>query len=168
LAKNLDARTTEDTPPLFTDSDQNLTGIAVDITKNVFVADSKNRRLLKIDAAGKVSVLLRTDPPFFPNGVFVRSGEIYVLEAGLTLPASWSGPRVRRIRPDGSSTILVTLGAGNQSGGFGPPASYKAGETILTSYSLISGRGLKYGAVILGALIVGTCVIIWKRRKLEQ
>ena len=47
----------------------NLAGLAVDSGNNVYVADAGNRRLFKINSAGQAEVVLRTDPPFFPNGV---------------------------------------------------------------------------------------------------
>ncbi|HSS21749.1 MAG TPA: hypothetical protein VLL54_16875 [Pyrinomonadaceae bacterium] len=166
VANHLDARTTEDKPLVFVDGGQNLTGIAVDASRNAYVADSNNRRLLKIDAAGKVSVLLRTDPPFFPNGVFVgRNGEIYVLEVGLALPSSWSGPRVRRITPAGENTILVTIGAENRNASSTSPAFQPAAPPSVKGSKLISPGTLKYGAVIIGAIVLGTCAMIWKRRK---
>ena len=112
VAKGLDSRTKEDKPTLFGGSYGNLAGVAVDSANNVYVADAGNRRLFKINREGKVDVLLRTDPPYFPNGVVAGpGGDIYVLEVGFTLPSSWSGPRVRKIAADGKSTILATVGA---------------------------------------------------------
>jgi hypothetical protein len=166
LARELEARTNEDKTPVFADSQQNLTGIAVDALRNVYVADSNNRRLLKLDSANNVSVVLRTDPPFFPNGVFAGpDGSVYVLEIALTLPATWAGPRVRRISPDGKSTILATIGSVGEKPGPSPPRRRDAGEPQTTFQTLISLPSAKYAALVLGVVIVGACVMIWKRRK---
>ena len=72
----------------------------------VYVADAGNRCLLRISHDGKVDVMSRTDPPYFPNGVFATpAGELCVLEVGFTLPNVLSGPRVRKISRGG---ILIS------------------------------------------------------------
>jgi sugar lactone lactonase YvrE len=167
LAKNLDARTQEDKPTLFGGSYGNLTGIAVDSAGNVYAADAGNRRLFKINHEGKVDVLLRTDPPYFPNGVIAGpGGDIYVLEVGFTLPSSWSGPRVRKITADGKSTILATVGA--ESGGANLKAtvarSAGASAESFLSFFLV-GEGIKYGVLVLSASVLGTAAFVWQRRR---
>jgi sugar lactone lactonase YvrE len=166
-AKNLDARTQEDKPTLFGGSYGNLTGIAVDSAGNVYAADAGNRRLFKINHEGKVDVLLRTDPPYFPNGVIAGpGGNIYVLEVGFTLPSSWSGPRVRKITADGKSTILATVGA--ESGGANLKAtvarSAGASAESFLSFFLV-GEGIKYGVLVLSASVLGTAAFVWQRRR---
>lgn len=169
IANHLDARTPEDKPTLFGGTEPILTGLAIDSNHNAYVADSGNRRLLKISGEGKVVVLLRTDPPFTPNGVFLGpAGEIYVLEVGFTPPRTWIGPRVRKISAAGETTILATVGA--DSNASSPPASaaQRMGvSTSFLSFFLIRDR-IKYGVMILGAGILGTAAIVWQRRRRQR
>ena len=87
-----------------------LMGLAVDAQHNVYIADFKHRRLLKITPDGKASTVLNMEPPWSPTGVAVADGNLYVLEQGFTLPATYSGPRVRKIASDGKITTLATIG----------------------------------------------------------
>lgn len=171
LASGLDARTSEDKPAGPVGSYGNLAGVAVDSANNVFVADAGNRRLLKINREGKAEVLLRTDPPFFPNGVAVApGGDVYVLEVGFTLPSSSSGPRVRRISPDGKSTILALVGADSNGAGAQTAAGnilYRnTPKSILTYFGI--GERTKYGIVILAAGALCAGVVFWQRRRKQQ
>jgi sugar lactone lactonase YvrE len=175
LANGLDARTKEDKPLALVGSYGNLAGLAIDSANNVYVADAGNRRLLRVNREGKVDVLLRTDPPFFPNGVVAGpGGYIYVLEVGFTLPSTSSGPRIRKLSADGKSTILATVGVegnGTSSKTAGtsivrpdPPAS------ILTYFGISEGIGerTKYLVVILSAGILCTGVVLWQRRRRQR
>ena len=82
-------------------ADLNLAGLP---SPSVFLADAGNRRLLKVSSAGKVDVVLRSEPPYFPNGaVATASGDVYVLEVGFTMPNISSGPRIRKLFRDGKS-----------------------------------------------------------------
>ncbi|MGH9928293.1 MAG: hypothetical protein ACREA9_03585 [Pyrinomonadaceae bacterium] len=170
LAEGLDARTKEDKPTLFGGSYGSLAGLAVDALGSVYVADAGNRRLFKIDRENKATVLLRTDPPYFPNGVVVApGGDIYVLEVGFTLPSSSSGPRVRKISAEGKSTILATVGTaanGSNLKATVAPNAGAAAESFL-SFFLVGDR-IKYGLVIFtaGALCAGA--IVWQHRKRQR
>lgn len=171
LASGLDARTSDDKPAALVGSYGNLAGVAIDSANNVFVADAGNRRLLRINREGKVDVLLRTDPPFFPYGVVAGpGGDIYVLEVGFTLPSSSSGPRVRKISADGKSTILAMLGEESN----GADSQTAAGvflrrdppESILTHFGI--GQRAKYGFVILAAGVLCAGFVFWQRRRKQQ
>lgn len=166
IAKDLDVRTREDKPTLFDGTEAILTGLAVAANHNVYLADSGNRRLLKVSGDGKVEVLLRTDPPFSPNGVFLGAGgEIYVLEVGFTPPSSWSGPRVRKISADGKSTILATIGETSPQ-----PTLAMNVEKLDRSFLsfLLIGDRLKYGVIILGGGILVTAAVVWQWRKRQR
>jgi len=180
LAKGLDVRTSEDKPTLFGGSYGSLAGVAVDVAGNVYVADAGNRRLFKINREGKTGVLLRTDSPYFPNGVVAGpGGDIYVLEVGFTLPGSWSGPRVRKITADGKSAILATVGAERgphagsprgvlESKGANLKATIARGagasaESFLSFF--VVGQRIKYGILILSASVLGAGAIMWQRRR---
>ena len=170
LAKDLAKRSKEDKPTLFGGTETILTGLAIDSNYNAYVADSGNRRLLKVSGDGKVEVLLRTYPPFSPNGVFLGPrGEIYVLEVGFTPPGSWSGPRVRKIDADGKSKILAMIGA--ETNGPNAMATIAPGagspDESLLSFLLIGDRS-KYGMIIVGAAILLAGAFAWQRRKRQR
>jgi len=167
LAKDLDVRTREDKPALFGGSYGSLAGLAVDAAGNVYVADAGNRRLFKIDPEGRTDVLLRTDPPYFPNGVVAGpGGDIYVLEVGFTLPSSWSGPRVRKITQGGKSTILATVGAENDGANLKATIARSAGASAesFLSFFAVEGR-IEYAIILLGGGVLCTGAFVWQRRK---
>ena len=111
IAGDLNFKTREDKPSLFGGAYGSLAGLTVDANGDVYVADAGNRRLLKVNRDGKVEVALRTDPPYFPNGVFATpANDLYVLEVGFTLPGTWSGPRVRKITREGKNSIIALGG----------------------------------------------------------
>lgn len=170
LAKGLDFRTREDKPTLFGGAYGNLAGLTVNSEGTVYVADAGNRRLFKIDRDGKVDVVLRTDPPYFPNGVVTGpGGDIYVLEVGFTIPSAWSGPRVRKMTADGKSTILATIGS--ESGGTNLKATVarSAGTSVesFLSFFLIRER-LKYSVIILSMSVLCMVAIAWQRRRRQR
>ena len=86
-----------------------LRGLAVAPDGTIYVAASGCGALLKIDAAGKVTPILRTQSPWSPTAVAVANGEVYVLEYSHTASddrTEWF-PRVRRIARDGA---VMTVG----------------------------------------------------------
>lgn len=171
LASGLDARTKEDKPTSLVGAYGNLAGVAVDSANNVYVADAGNRRLLRVNRDGKVDVLLRTDPPFFPNGVAAGpGGDIYVLEVGFTLPSSMSGPRVRKLTADGNSRVLVTVGGEVDGGSAQTPVAVVERETPPDSplASIGVGERMKYGIVILSASILCAGAIVRQRRRRQR
>jgi hypothetical protein len=99
-------------------------GIAVGVQGNAFVADHGNRRILKIAPDGQMSTLIRSEESWFPTGVAVRGGELYILEESHTPASRPLGTRVRKLFPDGRVTVLATVGEGGV-----PSGSSSAGET---------------------------------------
>ena len=86
-----------------------LRGLAVAADGTVYVAASGCGALLKIDAKGKSTPILRTTAPWAPTAVAVHDGNVYVLEYSHTASdnrVEWM-PRVRRIARDGK---VMTLG----------------------------------------------------------
>jgi streptogramin lyase len=77
-------------------------GLAVDGNGNVYAAVAGNRVVKKVTPAGHVSVVARGESGWTPTGVLPRpDGVLWVLEG-----SSLNAVRVRRIRPDGSSTTF--------------------------------------------------------------
>lgn len=169
LAKDLNFRTADDKPTLFGGAYGSLAGLGVDSNGNVYVADAGNRRLLKITSDGKVAVVYRADPPFFPNGVVATAaGDLYVLEVGFTLPSTLSGPRVRKLSTGGKNEIIAVTGAEAQSG-FKAALAEKAGssaETVIEFFYL--GEPLRYFVVLLSVGLIVFALLICKRKRRER
>jgi sugar lactone lactonase YvrE len=88
-----------------------LRGLKVDANGTVYVADSGDARVLKVTPDGKVTTLLQLESPWAPTDVAVFGDIVYVLEYSHT-PGDdrleWM-PRIRKITPDGKSTIILTV-----------------------------------------------------------
>ena len=85
-------------------------GLAVDARGTVYLAATGCRSIVKITSDAKISVILRSEPPWSPTGVAVRDQDVYVLEYQHPHSAKreqWL-PRVRKIGPDGKVTTLAT------------------------------------------------------------
>ena len=88
-----------------------LRGLAVDVRGDMYVADSGDARVLKITPQGRVTTLLQTQSPWSPTTVTLFGDNVYVLEflhTASDVRRDWL-PRVRRIAPDGKSTIIATI-----------------------------------------------------------
>ena len=86
-------------------------GLKVDASGAVYAADTGDARVLKITPDGKVSTLLQLESPWAPTDVALSGDLVYVLEF-LHTPGDdrteWM-PRVRKITPDGKSTVILTV-----------------------------------------------------------
>ena len=168
LASKLAEPTDKDKQPLFGGSYRTLAGLTVDSDGSVFLADPGNRRLLKVTGAGKVDVVLRSEPPYFPNGaVATASGDVYVLEVGFTLPNISSGPRIRKLSRDGKIVTLATVG--EKGGGKGIKAALVqgAGQSAETAIQFFyNGSGTKYVIALVGVVsLTLVAVSFWKRKR---
>lgn len=88
-----------------------LRGLKVDPKGVLYVADAGDARLLKITPDGKVSTLLQLESPWAPTDLCLFGDIVYVLEFSHTPGddrTEWM-PRVRKITPDGKSTIILTV-----------------------------------------------------------
>ena len=165
VGKGLDFLEPADQPRFLSGLSGSLTGLSVGPDGAIYASDSANRRLLKVTEGGRVEAILRTQPPFFPNGVAVAGGNLYVLEVGLTLPNISSGPRVRKITADGKQTILTTVGA-RENGGKRRGLAERAGGPVEHAFVLASGDGrLKYSVGLIGIGIFSVVALIWQRRR---
>lgn len=92
-----------------------LRGIAVDKDGTIYAAATSCHCVIKITPDGKVQTILKSERPWSPTGVFVRDGNIYVLEytnANGPRTEGWV-PRVRKIGRDGKVTVLADLSSQN-------------------------------------------------------
>lgn len=88
-----------------------LRGVAVDGNGIVYAADAGDARVLKISPEGKITTLLQTESPWSPTAVALHGNDVYVLEYLHTekeVRRDWL-PRVRKILPDGTSKIIMTI-----------------------------------------------------------
>ena len=89
-----------------------LRGLDVTPDGTVYVAASACSALLKITAAGSVSVVLLASDAWSPMGVAVSGHDLYVLEYRYIESErreDWL-PRVRKVSRDGKVTVLATVG----------------------------------------------------------
>jgi sugar lactone lactonase YvrE len=88
-----------------------LRGLKVDAKGVMYVADAGDARVLKITPDGKITNILQLESPWASTDVAIFGDIVYVLEF-LHTPGDnrveWM-PRVRKITPDGRSTIIVTV-----------------------------------------------------------
>jgi sugar lactone lactonase YvrE len=89
----------------------NRPGIKVDANGVVYVADAGDARVLKVTSDGKATTILQLESPWAPTDIAVFGDIVYVLEFSHTAgdDRTESMPRVRKITPDGKSTIIVTV-----------------------------------------------------------
>ncbi len=110
-------------------------GLAVDNAGNVFVADSFNSRVRKIDAAGNITTLAGTGERGYSGDAgpaaqahLARPEGIAVDNAGNVFVADTANFRVRRIDAAGTITTLAGTGESGDSGDGGPAAQARLGH----------------------------------------
>lgn len=142
-----------------------LMGLSVNAQGDVYVADLRNRRVLKVSRDGALSTITRAEPPWSPTGVAVAgSGDLYIMEVGFTPPGTWIKPRVRRMSSDGRVTTIATVMEEN-----GRPASESS--TVESSAGGNSKRTTPFSAAAPYALVgVAIClfaltIVIWRVRR---
>lgn len=163
IARNLEQFTTSED----SQGTSGLTGLSVDVSANVYVADAGRRRLLKVKPDGKVEVVYRGQAPYFPNGVYAAAdGSIFVLEPGLIPPSTNIPPRARRISRDGTNVVLVTLGETVQEG------SEKSSGSIGTGGIGIVAGGISRVVFLLATALLAAAILValawWRRRHRTQ
>jgi hypothetical protein len=88
-----------------------LRGLKTDANGTLYVADAGDARVLKIAPDGKTSTLVQLESPWSPTDVAVFGDIVYVLEFSHDAGddrTTWM-PRIRKITPDGRSTVILTV-----------------------------------------------------------
>jgi hypothetical protein len=118
-----------------------LMGLTLGARGEVYVADYRNRRVLKITPGGEVSTAAQTEQPWAPTGVALSGGgDLYVLEFGLT-PSN--AARVRRLSPDGRVVNVAVVGQG-EGAREAPPAVAESPGGARTAGRAVTVRGVSY------------------------
>ena len=167
IANDLTARTAEDKPTLFGGNDKSLFGLSVDTGGSVYVADSGNRRLVKVSQSGKVSVVYRVDPPYFPTGVFTTpNGDVYVLEFSYTAPGTTDKPRVRKLSADGQNSIIGSTGRTGVGIVISRSPSYL--RYRLQPLINIVNTPISYFVLLIGAAAISVTIFFWLRSRRQK
>lgn len=88
-----------------------LRDLDVDSKGVIYVADNGDARVLKITPDLEITTLFQTQSPWAPTAIAVYKDDVYVLEFSHTEGddrTMWM-PRIRKITPDGKSTIILTV-----------------------------------------------------------
>jgi len=136
-----------------------LLGLAIDTQGNACVADHGNRRILKIAPGGEPTTLIRAEEGWFPTGVAVRGGDLFMLEESHTEAYQPLGTRVRKLAPDGKVTVLATVAENKVLSGSPSVAETSSSEGSKTT----SRRRTLYA--VLGGVGVLTLIIVWLVRR---
>jgi hypothetical protein len=159
LARNLVVENTSGNPadkgspaPLF--------GIAVDAQGNAFVADYGNRRVLKITPDNQITTLIRAEESWFPTGVTLSGKDLYILEIGHTPTSTPIGTRVRKLSPDGTVTVLATVGENGVSSG-SPSVDESSSDESYERGSKPT-QNAPYALIGAGAGIFALSLIVWR------
>src|SRR5437763_14940602 len=137
-----------------------LFGIAVDAQGNALVADYGNRRILKITPHGQMSTPIHAEESWFPTGIAARGGELYILEESHTPAYKPVGTRVRKLSPDGTVSVLATVGGDRVSSGSPSVGETSSGE----SSERIGGpeRNVPYALIGAGMGVFALTIIVWR------
>jgi sugar lactone lactonase YvrE len=137
-----------------------LSGISVDPQGFVYVADSSNGRVIKIAPDRKIETVLLSERPWSPRGVTASGGALYVLEDSATTPQGPFYSRVRRLAPDGTSTVLAAVVDGKPAQ---PDIKPAAAEAPAASPALDEARTRRGTCFTAGVLVVS--LFAWSVRR---
>ncbi len=126
-------------------------GIAVDVSGNLYIADIDNRRIRKVNASGIITTIAGTGDAWYngdgipatdanlytPSGVAVDDvGNIFIVES--------QGQRVRKINPAGIISTVAGTGTTGYSGDGGPATAAEFDRPIGIALD-------SYGNIYIGA-----------------
>ena len=156
LANDLDVKSPNKNPIEGAIAWGSLMGLSVNAQGDVYVADYRNRRVLRTTSSGAVSTVAQAEQPWTPTGVAVaRNGDLYILEFGLT-PSNTNTPRVRKLSSDGRITVLATVGV-NENPSVGESSSGGSSER-----SVESKPSVPYVLLGVGVSIFALTLVIWR------
>ncbi len=105
----------------------NPTGVAVDAAGNLFIADSRNQRIRRVDAAGIISTFAGGGDASGPGGPAVQArlgypSGVAVDAAGNLYIAVITNSTIRRVAPSGTIATIAGVGRWGFTGDGGPAA----------------------------------------------
>jgi hypothetical protein len=138
-----------------------LLGLAVDPQGNVFAADDDNRRVLKVTPNGQVTTILRAEPPWSPSGLAYSNNSLFILEFGTTTTSTLA-PRVRKLSPDGTVTLIASVADMKAS----TPPRENSGDDHAGNAAEVRGKA---PYALIGAGFFVLTIIIWRvlRKRVE-
>jgi len=84
-------------------------GIALDHDGSILVVEGAARRILRVSSGGRRTLSATSAKPWFPTGVAVGRGRLYLLEATDYERGVETRVRVRRVTPGRGSRLLATV-----------------------------------------------------------
>jgi sugar lactone lactonase YvrE len=113
------------------------TGVAVDTSGNLFIADADNNRVRKVTPAGVISTVAGNGSGGFGgDGGPATSAEIYAVQdivvdtAGNLFIADWGNNRIRKVTPSGVISTVAGNGIQGYTGDGGPATSAELTDPI--------------------------------------
>lgn len=95
--------------------DPMLFGLSLDAENNLYTADFKGKRILKIATDKSVLIAYTSETGWSPTGVFARDENIYVLENKDVPPNPNVILRVRKIAPAGNISTIAVIGENSEN-----------------------------------------------------
>jgi hypothetical protein len=135
-----------------------LMGLAVDHQGNAYVADYRNRRVLKVTHDGAVSTVASAEQGWSPTGVAYKDGDLYILEFA-TATTGEVKPHVRKLSADGKLMMLAAIGASENATSSGNSDAEKSERRVTSRKNVLSLL------IAAGALVLALTFTIWRVRR---
>ena len=111
VAQNISPATCGSVPGMGPADRPLLRGLDVDASGTAYIAATGCGSVLRVTPDGRVSILFQNEGPWSPTGIALLGNDVYVLEFLGTASDNRSEmvPRIRKIAPDGTTTIIATV-----------------------------------------------------------